>query len=198
MTPEQFEQRARSCRTRQELEQLKANAMSRDRKDFAQIAHDLLRERFPASTRKGGGATPSTVTFRGRAESFPSGKEGYVWLVDQFGLHQKNLFTEYEAFHRKRKSSGCRLARSPEGLFPAGSARAEMASNYAEVVGSWYVDTNLNHAGKFALLLQLSYLAKMQYSADWNFEIEGSTEELEERQKAVVKAEELLQELLAM
>ena len=198
MTPEQFEQRARSCRTRQDLEQLKANALSRGRKDFAQIAHDLLSELFPASTRRSGGATPSTVTFRGKIESFASGKEGYVWLVDQFGLHQKNLFTEYEAFHRKRKSSGCRLARSPEGLFPAGSARAHVASNYAAVVGGWYVDANLNHVGKFALLIQLGHLAQMQYPTDWNFEIDGSTEDLEQRQKAVVKAEELLQELLAM
>ena len=135
MTPLQFEQRARSCRTRQDLEQLKANALSRGRKDFAHIAHDLLAELFPATTRKGGGATPSKVMFRERVQSFASGKEGYVWLVDQFGLHRKKLFTEYEAFHRKRKSSGCRLAQSPEGLFPVGSTRAEVASNYAAVVG---------------------------------------------------------------
>lgn len=198
MTPEQFEQRSRSCRTRQDLEQLKANALSRGRKDFAQIAHDLLDELFPVRTRKSGGATPSTVTFKGKSQSFSSGKDGYVWLVEQFGVHQKTLFAEYEDFHRKRKSGGCHLAQAPKGLFPIDSNRAETTSNYAAVVGGWYVDANLNHVGKFALLLQLGYLAKLHYPTDWNFEIEGSTEDLANRQKAVVRAEKILQELLAM
>jgi hypothetical protein len=127
-----------------------------------------------------------------------SGKEGYVWLVDQFGLYKKRLFAEYEDFHRKRKSSGCRLAQTPQGLFPIGSNRSETARNYAAVVGGWYVDANLNHVGKFAVLLQLGYLADLKYPVDWNFEIQDSTEDLAERQKAVIKAEEMLQELLAM
>jgi hypothetical protein len=198
MSPEQFEQRARSCRTRQDLEQLKANALSGGRKDFAEVAHRLLDELFPVHTRKGGGATPSAVTFKGKSQRFLSGKEGYVWLVDQFGLYKRSIFAEYEDFHRKRKSSGCRLAQTPDGLFPAGSSRAGTASNYAAIVGGWYVDANLNHVGKFALLLQLGYLAKLQYPTDWNFEIEGSTEDLAERQKAVIRAEEILHELLAM
>ena len=198
MTPEQFEQRARSCGKRDDLEQLKANALSRGRKDLAQIAHDLLNELFPVRTRKGGGATPSTVTFKGRVQAFPSGKDGYVWLVDQFGLNQTNLFAEYKALHKERKSSSCRLAQTPVQLFPAGSARADVASNYVAVVGGWYVDANLNHVGKFALLLQLGHLAKLSYPTDWNFEIDGSTEELEERQKALARAEEMLQEWLAL
>jgi hypothetical protein len=184
--------------TPEQIEQLKKNALASGRKDFAEIAHNLIDELFPIRTRKGGGATPSTVTFKGKTQRFLSGKEGYVWLVDQFGLHQRGIFAEYEEFHRKRKSSGCRLAQTPEGLFPAGSSRLETASNYAAVVGGWCVDANLNHVGKFALLLQLGDLARLKYPDDWDFEAEGSTEDLAERQKAVVRAEEMLQELLAM
>jgi hypothetical protein len=89
------------------------------------------------------------------------------------------------------------LASTPEGLFPAESNRLEDQNNYARVVGGWYVDANLNHRDKFAVLLQLNYLAGLTYEVDWSFKIEGGTEELAELQSAVARAEEMLAELLA-
>lgn len=198
MTPEEFESRARSCKTRQDLEQLKSNALAKNKIEFAKIAQDLLNERFPIVSKKSGGATPSTVTFLGKRQEFSSGKDGYVWLVDQFGLYHKNLFTDYANFHKQRKSRGSHLAKKPKDLFPVESNRADNKNNYAAVVGGWYVDINLNHAGKFELLLQLGYLSKLEYPTDWNFEITGSTEELVARQQGVVWAEKVLQELLSM
>jgi hypothetical protein len=197
MTPEQFESRALACNSREEVENLKANALARGWPDLAEIAQRVLSENFPVKVRKGGGATPSHATFKGKSASFDSGKDGYVWLVNQFGLYNPSLFAEYEDFHRKRESAGCRLARAPEALFPEGSNRSATASNYAAVSVGWYVDANLNHAGKFALLLQLGYLARLEYPTEWNLQVEGSIEELADRQRVVLRARELLAELLA-
>ena len=198
MTPEQFEAVARRCKDRGELEQLAKNALARSRPDFAELARELADERFPAKVSKRTGPTPSTVVFKGLIERFKTGKEGYVWLVDQFGLDHPSIYEEYQDFHSRRKSGGSRIARGPQDLFPQGSKRAASSSNYSKIIGGWYVDTNLNHEGKFSLLLQLSYLARLEFQTDWDFQIQGSTEELAERQRAVVRAREILQELLAM
>ncbi len=89
-----------------------------------------------------------------------------------------------------------RFAPNPEALFPPGSNRAGNPAYYTKVVDSWYADTNLNHNDKFSALLQLGYLAKVEYPAEWTFEVQGGTTELREHQRAVVRAEELLNELL--
>jgi hypothetical protein len=198
MTPQQFEATARRCKDRGELEQLAKNALARSRPDFAELARDLADELFPVKVSKRKGATPSTVTFKGKTERFDTGKEGYVWLVDQFGLNHPNIYEEYQEFHTRRKTGGSRIAQRPQDLFPEGSKRAATTSNYSKIVRGWYVDTNLNHEGKFSLLLQLSYLARLEFQTDWDFQIQGSTEELAERQSAVVRAREILRELLAM
>lgn len=96
------------------------------------------------------------------------------------------------------ESGGSRIARRPQDLYPEGSKRAATSSNFSKIVGGWYVDTNLNHEGKFSLLLQLNYLARLEFQTDWDFQIQGSTEELADRQRAVVRAREILQELLAL
>ena len=198
MTPEQFEVVARRCKNRDELEQLAKNALSRSRPDLAEFAHRLADELFPIRAPKRTGPTPSTVTFKGLTEHFGTGKDGYIWLVDQFGLNQSSIYEEYQDFHIRRKSRGSRIARTPRELFPAGSLRAANSSHYAKIVGGWYVDTNLNHVGKFTLLFQLGCIARLEFETDWNFKIQGSTEELADRQRAVVQAREILQELLAM
>jgi len=42
----------------------------------------------------------------------------------------------------------------------------------------WYADVNLNHDDKYAALLQLSYLANLEYERDWEFKVHGATEQL--------------------
>jgi len=198
MTPEQFEAVARRCKNRGELEELAKNALARSRSDLAELARELADELFPVKISKRTGPTPSTVIFKGLTERFDTGKEGYVWLVDQFGLNQPSIYEEYQDFHSRRKSGGSRIARRPQDLYPEGSKRAATSSNFSKIVGGWYVDTNLNHEGKFSLLLQLNYLARLEFQTDWDFQIQGSTEELADRQRAVVRAREILQELLAL
>jgi hypothetical protein len=193
-----FEQMARAPgRTREELEAMKMNALAKGHIDLARIAEDVLRERFPARRKKSGAATPTRVRFRGRTETFPTGKDAYLWLIDQFRLHRSTIFDDYTALHQRAASAGRRFARTPDGLFPSGSTRAGNPVYYTKVEAGWYADINLNHNDKFSTLLQLAYLAGLEYPADWTFEVEGGTTELLEHQKAVIKAEELLNELLS-
>ena len=46
--------------------------------------------------------------------------------------------------------------------------------------------------------MQLSYVCKLEYGTDWDFRVTGATEELLEHQEAVVRAREILKELLAL
>lgn len=196
MDASRFEQIARSASTSEELENMKANALAKGQIQFAHIAEEVLRERFPVRSKKGKGPTPTTAGFRGRSERFPTGKEAYLWLVEQFRFYRPNIFEEYETLHERAKSTGRRFARNPESLFPTDSKRAGDPAYYSELSGGWYADTNLNHEAKFAALMQLGYLAKLEYATDWSFGVEGGTKELADQQDSVIKAQELLKELL--
>ncbi|MDP3670900.1 MAG: hypothetical protein Q8R69_14565 [Telluria sp.] len=196
-----FEQLARDPRrTRADLESMKANALAKGLVEFAKIANEVLLERFSVVTKRGGGRTPTTATFRSRSEYFESGKDAYVWLVEQFCQFRKDTLENYISLHRRAgtRSKGCRFAKNPDDLFPENSSRRGNPSHYIELISGWYADTNLNHKDKFAALMQLSYVCKLEYSTDWDFRVTGATEELLEHQEAVIRAREILEELLAL
>ena len=197
MDATRFEQIARNpALTRQELENMKANAIAKGETEFAHIAEEILRERFRIKTKKVTGPTPTRAIFRGRSEKFPTGKDAYLWLVEQFRYYHPSIFEEYGELHQRARSKGRRFARSPDTLFPPGSKRAGNPSHYSELSGGWFADTNINHQDKFSALLQLGHLAKLEYPNDWSFLVEGGTEELAEQQEMVIRANELLTELL--
>ena len=202
MDSERFEQLARSpARTRADLESMKANALSRGETELAHIAEEILRERFPIRTKVPSGRTPTTAIFRGHKEQFESGKDAYLWLVQEFKIYRPTIFDEYEALHVRAKSAGRRYARSPESLFPAGSPRAGNPSYYAKLGEGWYADINANHQNKFSALVQLGHLANLEFPRDWNFRVEGGTQELADQQKhqaIILKAQEMLDELLKL
>ncbi len=197
MDTERFEKMARNpSRTREELENMKRNAIANGQTELAHIAEEVLRERFPLKTKRASGATPTTALFRGRYETFPTGKDAYLWLVEQFKSYCPSVFDQYETLHEHARSGGRRFARSPKSLFPPGSKRADDSSYFSSLSGGWYADTNINHQDKFSALLQLGYLAKLEYPADWAFRVEGSTQELADQQEMVIRANEMLNELL--
>ena len=197
MDTERFEKMARNpSRMREELENMKRNAIANGQTELAHIAEKVLRERFPVKTKKASGATPTTAVFRDRSETFPSGKEAYLWLVEQFKSYCPAVLEQYEALHERARSSGRRFARNPESLFPSGSKRAGDSSYYSALSGGWYADTNINHRDKFSALLQLGYIAKLEYPAGWAFRVEGGTQELAAQQEMVVMANQMLDELL--
>jgi len=201
MDIERFTAQVRNpTRTREELETMRANAIAKNATEFARVVDDVLRERFPNKpTKKGGGKTPTTAMFRSRTEHFESGKEAYLWLVDQFCGFHKTVLAEYDQLHTRAgsRSRGKRFSRNHLSLFPEGSSRRGDPTYYAAVGDGWYADVNLNHDDKYAALLQLSYLANLEYERDWEFKVHGATEQLTEHQERVIRGQKLLDELFA-
>jgi len=206
MDPSRFEQLARNpARTRDDLESMKANALSKGETELAHIAEEVLRERFPIRTKAPSGRTPTTAIFREHKEQFDSGKDAYLWLVNEFKRYRPTIFHDYEKLHVRAKSAGRRYARTPESLFPPGSPRAGNPAYYAELGGGWYADINVNHQNKFSALVQLGHLAGLEFPRNWNLHVEGGTQELADQQKQqakqqamILKAEEMLVELLKL
>jgi len=178
---------------------MKENALAKGRSDLARIVDEVLRERNPTKGRKSGGRTPTTATFRQTTQHCETGKDAYLWLVDQFCRFRPRLFEEYALLHSRAgsQSRGRRFARDPKDLFPADSSRQGNPSFYSSVASGWYADVNLSHDEKFATLIQLSYVAGLEYEKDWDFKVLGATQELIEHQQSVARARKLLEELLA-
>jgi hypothetical protein len=200
MDIQRFEQLVRDPgKTREDLENMKKNALAKGKPDFASIADEVLLQRFPEKGRRSGGATPTTGTFRGRNNEFASGKDAYLWLVEQFCRYRSGTLDKYVALHTKAgaRSKGRRFAANESDLFPKGSRRQGDPTFYSKVSNGWFADTNLSHADKFATLMQLSYVCGLEYEVDWNFRVTGATEQLLEHQQSVVGARKALAELLA-
>lgn len=188
------------ARTRAELEQMRERALAKNLTNYVQVIENVLRTRFSKKpTKRGGGGTPTTAVFRSRTEHFASGKDAYLWLIEQFCHFNKSVLSEYDKLHNRAgtRSRGKRFARTPLALFPEGSSRRGDPSYYATVGDGWYADVNLNHDDKFATLLQLSYLSKLEYETDFDFQVLGATEQLAKHQKIVIYGRKLLEELLA-
>lgn len=186
-------------RTRDELETMKINALKKGEVEMAHLAEDVLRERFPLITKRGVGATPTAAIFRSRQKMFDSGKDAYLWLIEQHQKFDSSAIEKYIALHKKSgsKSGGCRFARNPRDLYPEGSTSTDNPSRFDKLQGGWHADTTLNHKDKFATLIQLSYVCGLVYQQDWAFAVTGATEELKRNQEAVILGNKLLDELLA-
>jgi hypothetical protein len=136
----EFERRARDTRrTRAELENMKANAAAKGAVEYARIADEVLQERFPIKAKSGGGPTPTTAAFQGRGEDFGSGKEAYLWLVEQFCHFKPDALEAYVALNRRGRGrlKGFRFARGADELFPAGSSRRGDPAYYAKLRSRW-------------------------------------------------------------
>ena len=180
------------ARTRDELEQMKANALAKGDVEAAKVINDVLLERFPVRTKSGGGKTHTEAAFRRRSERFDSGKEAYLWLVERFCGHCDNVLDRYIEFVRPLGGRGSRFAPSADGLFPHGSKRTGNPMYFERLTNGWFADTNINHDDKFAALLKLSYVCGLRYPDDWEFRPMGSTEVLRKHQEGVVRAREIL------
>jgi hypothetical protein len=195
-----FERSVRDPRkTRKELETMRDHARERGKAEFARVADDVLRERFPGPPTRGGGGTPTTATFRSLTKDFQTGIDAYVWLVGQFCDYQKGCLEKYEAMRKERRPDvkGRHFAKNPKDLFAKDSSRTGDSSFYVVVSSGWYADKNLSHDGKFAVLVQLSYVCGLAYAIDWDFRVTGATDELMQRQTLVVMARRLLEDFLA-
>lgn len=191
-----LEQIARATRTREELVQLVENVRTKKDPVALRLVADVLAERFPVVAKAKTGGTPTTVKCHSQHERLENGKAAYLWLLEQFRLRDPTIFERFVLAQRRRsRAQGSRFAKTIHELFPLGSTRANVASFSAKLGGGWYTDVNLDHEAKFATLLAVSRLAGLGYPDDWDFQPEGSTEELRAHQEAVLRAQAIVAEL---
>lgn len=179
---------------------MKKNALDRGQVECAKIANEALIERFSIKAKRGRGPTPTTAMFRSLTESFDTGKDAYIWLIEEFTVHREDALERYVDLHKHagERSRGCRFAKNQDDLFPKNSSRTGNPTHYVALSSGWYADTDLNHRDKFATLMQLSHVCGLEYGTEWDFRVSGATEELREHQEAILHARKLLNELLAI
>ena len=165
-------------RTKDELVQIRANAVAAGNVEFARIAQDALDNRFPGwnSVRsKRSGATPTTVSFRGDERRYPTAKEAYVWLIERFiqtypePFVKLNWEAKFFAKGRKRNYFG----RDPRKMFHGSPHLASDKNNYIQLSNGWVVNLNLSNEQKFEILAKFAAVAKLQLGQEWKWQIEG-------------------------
>jgi hypothetical protein len=197
MDLQRLERIARAAGSRTELLQLVENVKAKKDEVALRMVNEILMERFPVAAKSRTGATPTTVRCGVQSERFENGKQAYLWLLEQFRMKDQTVFERFVlAQRRSSKAKGSRFAKSIPELFPPGSTRVAVASFSSKLGGGWFTDVNLDHEAKFATLLTVSRLAGMDYPKDWDFQPEGSTEELRQHQEAILRAEALVAEFL--
>ena len=195
MDLEKLEQVARSAKSRSHLEQLCQNVRERGDSDAIYLVTEILLERFPIQARSRTGKNPTEATFRQQKELFETGKEAYLWLLEEFRQSRPGALERFGLLQgRNTRAIGRRFAKSAAALFPPGSSRASKASYWAKLGDGWFTDVNLDHAAKFATLLSVGRLCGLAYLADWDFQPVGSTDALREHQESVIRAQEIVAE----
>jgi hypothetical protein len=113
-----LEQRAKSLRTRDELVQLVENVRAKGDAEALRLVKEVLAERFPEAVKAKTGATPTSVKFLGLKERFDTGKDAYLWLLEQFRRRDPNVFKRFVLAQRRSRAQGSRFAKSIPELFP--------------------------------------------------------------------------------
>lgn len=171
------------ARIKADLQQMLKNALAKERPDCAAVAKDVLDRRFPGWDKvssKRGGATPTSVSFRGARQHCPTAKEAYVWLINRFISTYPEPFvninweTEFVAKGRNRNYFG----RSPERMFRGSPHLAEDRNNYERLTNGWYVNLNLNNDQKLEILGKFAAVAKLKFD-DWSWEVSGAPQPLD-------------------
>ena len=168
-------------RSRDDLLQIRENALSQGKAEEAKRVEAVLDERSPGWNRKRtrrGGATPTTVTFKGESAHFDTAKEAYVWLINKFLFAYPEVL-DGEDWLRGFVAEGGRgarfFARDLASLFPTSSDRASDPSNYRRVGGGWLANLNLSNRQKFSVLCKLAAGAELSLGKDWDWDVEGKT-----------------------
>ncbi len=165
-------------RTRQEIDQMRRNALDKGEIELAYLAEKALDNRFPGwnrGIRKAGGATPTLASFRGEERRFPMAKEAYVWLMDCF-IRAKPEILEGPDWQKEFVAKGRTVNyfdRDLKSLFRDSPHLADDPNNYTILGNGWFADLNLSNAQKFKNLCKFAAIAKFKFKTDWNWEVEG-------------------------
>ena len=123
-------------------------------------------------------------------------REGFVWLVEQMVSDGKQYFINKDkrlsiAFSGRRKN----LALSPKELFPNSPHLADDENNYTKLPYGWYLNVNLNNVSKFEVLAQLSWVLEIKFPNDWDWVVDGNTDEFSVRRSKQEEIHEFIQKL---
>ena len=198
MNTERFSRMVRE-RSRQEVEQMMRNAISKNQADLAKIAKQALDERFPGWDKvrsKAGGARPTRARFKTESRSFPTSKEAYVWLLERLIPHAPELFhtdnwqMDFVAKGRKRSY----FSRDIKEMFSGSPHLADDRNNYARLTNGWCANTNLNNSQKFDILGRIAAIGKVE-PEDWEWTVDDPSDELRSKIARQAEARRLLDEL---
>jgi len=141
--------------------------------------------------------TPSTARFRDIRKEFATGREAYIWLVENIMSARPVAFRDpsSKALTIILGNSRKYFAQNLETLFQDSPYLMAEKSTYAQLTNGWVASVNLSNAQKFDILLRLAALARLLYPQDWEWTVPGATALLADKQAASAKANTLREEV---
>lgn len=165
-----------SARTQDELEQILRNAIHKNNLEYAKMAQEALKIRFPewnSVSYKDSRARPTVVKFKGETLEFSTSKRAYVWLLEKFIAFNPKPFvtinweTVFVAEGRKRNY----FSQTIEGLFHGSPHLAVDPNNYSQLSNGWYANLNLSNERKRTILFRFAAIAGLKYDDDWSWDV---------------------------
>ena len=179
-----------------QLQALRENAVRSGGEEHINIVDEVLARRFPPTRGTTGSGTPTTVTFLSAVSHFDTGKDAYLWFIEQLRCAKLDLLESYEASKNRKETAGSRFSPRKSAILPKDSKRLKKLDEYAAPIsGGWYADVNLDHDQKFSILVRLAGLCGFQFGRDWDFAVSGATRDLTEHQRIQLQVQEILKEL---
>jgi hypothetical protein len=131
--------------------------------------------------------TPTTVTFRGDKEHFPTEKEAYIWLVTKFFDAYPRLLQDNSILEGREVNY---FSRSPQALSPK---IAEQAHYYAPIIlssGKWFVTVKLDNTQKHQILSNMAkhIHAGLVEGTDWSWHNASVKATRTQRSEALARA----------
>ena len=166
-------------KTREEIEQMRINALNKGEIELAHIAKIALDERFPGwdrSRKRSGGSVPTLARFREEQEWFPSAKEAYVWLMGRFIWDRPDILGG-EDWQREFIAKGRSVnyfAKDLKSLFHHSPHLADDPNKYTRLGDGWFADLNLSNRQKFQILCRFAAIAGYGFEKDWDWFVEGT------------------------
>jgi hypothetical protein len=142
-------------------------------------------------------ATPSTARFRDVHKEFSTGREAYIWLVENIVSARPAIFSVPSSKKLAIILGNSRkyFAHNLETLFESSPHLMAEQSTFARLSNGWVASVILSNAQKFGILLRLAALAELSYPQDWEWTVQGATGLLADKKAASDMADRLREEV---
>ena len=164
------------------------NAVSKNERELAHIAKEVLDRRFPgwdAVAHKASGARFTTAFYCGIERHFPTSKEAYLWLIERFISAKPELFEKisWETVFVPKGKKRNYFAPALEKLFHGSPHLAEDRNNYAKLTNGWFANTNLDNNRKYEILCRFAGVAKLEHEREWRWDVRDPSKDLMDRKE---------------